>query len=344
MFTQEVERETCALFQDAHNAGFYINEYTTKVAALGDKLLQGLRRAAEKQQDQMEATALEQEAKKVTKAQQALKMLRKMVHLIARLQVKSGAEMAFPILFGHMSFSTHRTWEVNVRRPVALIWKSWEATHGKYLQRLRQPATYRHTLNMYLPKERDVTLPSDWLVLEEPSDSLDEGPKTICLSPRGTRFESYDAALRFIATANTRVTFDPSKTALDGDVDQLHQKDMTLTTASYFDDWLHRGTGNILSDLPWYVYSIWVYRAERISPQNNRHGSYLDIDFAPEYKIAGSYVQRLSLNLRVPQPEGMTLPTAIQDPNGNAMYKSLLFRPFHAIPMDVATGEVPDPF
>ena len=64
-FTQEVERESRALFQDAHNAGFYINEYTTKVAVLGDKLLQGLRKAAEKQQDQMEAIALEEEAKKV---------------------------------------------------------------------------------------------------------------------------------------------------------------------------------------------------------------------------------------------------------------------------------------
>ena len=147
-FTQEVERETRALFQDAHNVGYYINEYTTKVAVLGDKLLQGLRRAAEKQQDQMEATVLEQEAKKVTKAQQALKTIRKMVHLIARLQVKSGAEMAFPILFGHMSFSTHRTWEVNVRRPVALIWKSWETTNGKSLQRLRQSTTYRHTFNI----------------------------------------------------------------------------------------------------------------------------------------------------------------------------------------------------
>ena len=151
--TAEVERETRSLFQDAHNAGFYINEYTTKVNVLGDKLLLGLRRAAEKQRDQMDAAALEESDKTITRAQQALQMLRKMVHLIARLQIKSGAEMAFPMLFGHMSFSTHRTWEVNVRRPVALLWKSWEAEHGKSLQRLRQSATFRHTLNMYLPQE-----------------------------------------------------------------------------------------------------------------------------------------------------------------------------------------------
>ena len=119
---------------------------------------------------------------------------------------------------------------------------------------------------------------------------------------------------------------------------------MTLTSASYFDDWLHRGSGNLLSDLPWYVYALWVYRTERVSATDERSGLYLDIDFAPEYKLADAFVQRISLSLRVPQPEGMTLPTALQDPNGNAMYKSLLFRPFHALPMDRTTGETPDPF
>ena len=49
--TREIERETRALFQKTHNAGFYINEYTTKVNVLGDKFPQGLLRAAEKQLD-----------------------------------------------------------------------------------------------------------------------------------------------------------------------------------------------------------------------------------------------------------------------------------------------------
>ena len=82
----------------------------------------------------------------------------------------------------------------------------------------------------------------------------------------------------------------------------------------------------------------------RMSAADLRNGVYLDIDFAPEYKLAASYVQRISLSLRVPQPEGMTVPTALQYPNGNAMYMYLLFRPVHAIPMDPTTGETPDPF
>ena len=44
---KELESECLSAFQDARNAGFYINEYTTKVNALGDKLLEGLRRASE---------------------------------------------------------------------------------------------------------------------------------------------------------------------------------------------------------------------------------------------------------------------------------------------------------
>ena len=150
--------------------------------------------------------------------------------------------------------------------------------------------------------------------------------------------------MRFAATSNPSVTFDATKTSMVGDANTVTLPDLTLTTASYFDDWLHRGTDNLLSSLPWYVYSMWVYRAERMTLQDPRAGLYLDVDFAPHYKLAGAYVQRISLPLRVPQPEGMTLPTSIQDPNGNAMYKSLLFRPFHAAPMNTATGEMPDPF
>ena len=70
--------------------------------------------------------------------------------------------------------------------------------------------------------------------------------------------------------------------------------------------------------------------------------SWIDLD--PDYQLSRGYVQRISLHLRVPQPEGMTLPTEAQDPNGNAMYKSLLYRPFHHLPKDKETGETPDPF
>ena len=151
------------------------------------------------------------------------------------------------------------------------------------------------------------------------------------------------------------ISLNVSETTLDGDTDEVEVRkpdltvndadevrppSVTLTSASYFDDWLHRGADNLLSDLPWYVYALWVYRAERVSEHDERSNLYLDIDFAPEYKLADAYVQRISLSLRVPQLEGMTLPTALQDQNANAMYKSLLCRPFHPLPIDRTTGEL----
>ena len=45
---KELQKECLSAFQDAHNTGFCINEYTTKIHSLGDKLLEGLRRASEK--------------------------------------------------------------------------------------------------------------------------------------------------------------------------------------------------------------------------------------------------------------------------------------------------------
>jgi len=96
--------------------------------------------------------------------------------------------------------------------------------------------------------------------------------------------------------------------------------------------------------MPWYVYGMWVYRQERRYQDDIELEPYLDIPFEPDYKHGQGYVQRLSLVLRVPQPEGMSMPTAQQDPNTNAMYKSLLFRSFHAHPMDKETGKTEDAF
>ena len=45
---RELQSEVQGAFQDAHNTGFYINEYTTKVHSLGDKLFEGMQRIVRK--------------------------------------------------------------------------------------------------------------------------------------------------------------------------------------------------------------------------------------------------------------------------------------------------------
>ncbi len=185
---KSIRAELHRSFQDAHNAGYYINEYTTKVNVLGAKLLDGLRKATEKHRDEVEAMSVEQ-GKTLTKAQETLRFLRKMVHMVARLQVKSGSEMAFPMLFGHMSFSTHRTWEISLRYPIALMWKSWGRRYKSSLRQLRESRDYRRTFNVHLPAEVELKGLHGWLVLDDP-DATDKDHRYTFVSPKGARYSS----------------------------------------------------------------------------------------------------------------------------------------------------------
>merc|ERR1712020_215219 len=93
---EELESECLSAFQDAHNTGFYINEYTTKVNALGDKLLEGLRRASEKilqeEAARMPSVGDGEDAGKRQERERIKAVLKKLVYLMNTLQVKSGSE------------------------------------------------------------------------------------------------------------------------------------------------------------------------------------------------------------------------------------------------------------
>ena len=67
------------------------------------------------------------------------------------LHVKSGPELAFPMLFDHMSFSTHRTWEINMNVPYVKALSSWERHVGGSLKALRHDANFATRLGFILP-------------------------------------------------------------------------------------------------------------------------------------------------------------------------------------------------
>ena len=95
-----------------------------------------------------------EDAKRRADRERIKAVLKKLVYLMNSLQVKSGSELAFPILFDHMSFSTHRTWEMNMKAPYAKALSSWERHFNGSLQALRQNAvSYTH---LTLPTNREV--------------------------------------------------------------------------------------------------------------------------------------------------------------------------------------------
>ena len=89
---QELEQETQGAFQDAHSQGFYFNEYTTKVHALGDKLMQGLQRIAQKIHASEADGSVETLTTRQRNKERVKMVLKKLVHLMNSLQVKSGSD------------------------------------------------------------------------------------------------------------------------------------------------------------------------------------------------------------------------------------------------------------
>ena len=149
---QELERETQGAFQDAHNQGFYINEYTTKVHALGDKLMQGLQRIAHKILAVEEQGTVQQLTTRQQNRERIKSVLKKLVHLMNSLQVKSGSELVFPMLFDHMSFATHRCWETNVKVAFAKTLSAWQDHFKGSLRALHENAEVSQRIGFIPPQ------------------------------------------------------------------------------------------------------------------------------------------------------------------------------------------------
>ena len=261
---QELERETQGAFQDAHNQGFYINEYTTKVHALGDKLMQGLQRIAHK----IHAVEAEGSVQQLTTRQQNREriktVLKKLVHLMNSLQVKSGSELVFPMLFDHMSFATHRCWETNVKVAFAKTLSAWQDHFKGSLKVLHERASVSQRLGFVLPSlqaGRAKELPTGWLMQPNrgrASDSANaaatlgqveaetgEDHSYVYISPGGMRFTSLQQALQYAQNDKLRNRLATEMKEIHSDsFDQNSNIHVQFT--SNHEDYMHRGDHPIM--------------------------------------------------------------------------------------------------
>ena len=109
-----------------------------------DNLRQGLERLEEKREREKaeldrkrardEPVIGEKAAKKAHPAKSAfaetMATINRMSSSFRRCYWKSGAEMIFPILYGHMTFASHRCWTVYVKKAVFQAAESWRRQYG----------------------------------------------------------------------------------------------------------------------------------------------------------------------------------------------------------------------
>ena len=137
-----------AVFVDAHNTGYYINAYTTKLNPTMDTVLQRLLEGVRRLHDSWEAAAAPTPTETVgegaasssaaaptNRNKQAfgrtMQVLSRFETAFRRASWKSGSEMLFPILFGHLSFTTHRCWCVFVKKATFLAAQAWRRHYGQ---------------------------------------------------------------------------------------------------------------------------------------------------------------------------------------------------------------------
>ena len=141
-----------AMFVDAHNTGYLVNSYTTKLNPTMDgvlqKLLDGVRRLQDDwaREDSKEACsevppgqasgpheeAVQARSFKNRQAfRRTMQVLSRFETCFRRASWKSGAKMVFPILFEHLSFTTHRCWTVFMRKAIYLSAQAWRQAYGQ---------------------------------------------------------------------------------------------------------------------------------------------------------------------------------------------------------------------
>ena len=106
---------------DANNTGYYVNAYTTKVGIGMEEFMTNLRSgiARKLQEIEDEEAALRQTRKEIGTGPTSLPFSKKAAQILIRVNTSytkakhiGGAQLVFPMLFGHMCYLTHRCWNV----------------------------------------------------------------------------------------------------------------------------------------------------------------------------------------------------------------------------------------
>ena len=192
----ECNRAAHMAFVDNHNAGYYINSYTTKLNPTMDnvlkKLLDSVRRLQNEWQESAAAKETSHDGNDKKDARQenfrrTMQVLSRFESSFRRASWKSGREMAFPILFGHLSFTTHRCWTVYMRKAIFLAAEAWRQHYGQLATGRKDNPDAK--LDFKLPSTGEtVTLPG-WRTETRQGDN---GDYVVYISPEGEAFDSLE--------------------------------------------------------------------------------------------------------------------------------------------------------
>ena len=347
------EEEARAAFSDGVNTGFYINTYTTKQCPTMEGVLEEMRKGLERMRDNRDErlkdlkekqerygdehlTAEERRALKgKTRFGETLDILKRLDASYKRCYWKSGAEMLFPILYGHMTFASHRCWTIFIKKAVFLAAEAWRRRYGKSARHRNKEDTGSEVLRF-----RRAGM-DDYIMHGWKKRTLSDGAQVVFEAPDGSTHgdwqQAYDYEMAQKGIVSGHESHKEAVSFLQGFLDSVGTEssereassDRVTVTTSTLEDYLYRGSHPILAPMSFQVYAMWVYRIERPPRTGTRQTAprFIDLDFDASYGLCGSHLQRIATELRVPMFQGFTMPPTRDDPETACLYKQLVVRP-----------------
>ena len=244
-----------------------------------------------------------------------------------------------------------------MKTPFAKALSSWERHFKGNLKALRANDDLALKLGFILPSHIEgpqKDLPKGWLMLpaspqltsnmQSAAKTMEketgENNKYVFISPKGARFTSSKEALTYARKYQTQV-----EEGNCGSIPSPVANSTTVDLTSSHEAYMHRSLNNeIVSQLPLYIYTMWIYTANKLTGEDPRAYHLLEIPFHTSYRIGSIKIQQVSLVPKVPQIEGLFVPSPDVDPHKNALIKLLLFKPLHALEEMDAQGNPLDSF
>ena len=246
-----------------------------------------------------------------------------------------------------MTFASHRCWTVFVKKGVFLCAEAWRHQHGRAVRH----AAIKDGGGEILQYNRTGMDP--YPLVGWKKSVLEDGAVVMYEGPNGEVFESLADVYEYeVASKYAGAGVDGAKIHLsilqqflneccsESEVRAEGEQRVVVTTST-LEDWLYRGDHPILACMSLQVYCMWVYRIEKPhrNPNQKQCPRFIDLEFASQYALRGTHLQRLATEFRVPLFEGYTMPSTDSDSETAAMFKQLVLRPL-SVPCDDEPADV----
>ena len=144
---------------------------------------------------------------------ESLKTLSRLSSSYRRCHWKSGAEVIFPLLYGHLTYASHRTWKLYTKKAIFFCLEAWRREYGDSVLRAAVADSEAGEPVIYCRAGLDPMVMRGWHKVERQDELTDEkfqlfvGPRGQICGTLHEVFEHHQAASSLCKLPQHKLTF-----------------------------------------------------------------------------------------------------------------------------------------